>query len=117
MSQLSRRIQEREGALGAHRRLMSAAASELLAGTRRRAGSMGVLCAAFCGGLVLGWVDGGRGLSDREPNAAPSSVESSRSAFSRATAMIRRFAREVVWPGMLNALRVELNYILGRNGS
>lgn len=109
MSRLSRRIRDREAAIGAHRRTMAAAVGELRAGMRRRLGRPSTLCAAFGGGLALGWVSGGRG-SRAAPTAAPAHAASA-----HATPMATRLMREVLWPLGVGALRVQLNRFLAND--
>lgn len=109
MSRLSRRIREREVAIGVDRRNIAAAVTELRVGVRRRLSSPSTLCAVFGGGLVLGWISGGR-----EPSRAVPAAESSQAAppRSRAASMTTRLAREVLWPIGVGALRVQLKQFL-----
>lgn len=109
MSRLSRRIREREAAIGADRRKMAAAVTGLRSGMRRRMSRPSTLCAAFGGGLVLGWVrGGGRAPSRTAPSAGLSQATSS----SRGVPMATRLAREVLWPLGVGALRAQLSRLL-----
>lgn len=107
MSQLSRRIREREAAIEADRYDIAAAITGLRTGVRRRISSPGALYAAFGGGLVLGWVSGG-GRSSSRGRAAPSSDSSA----PRTESITARLAREVLWPVGIGALQLQLRQLL-----
>ncbi|WP_156777012.1 hypothetical protein [Nitrococcus mobilis] len=98
MRRLSRRIRECEAAIGVDRRNLATAVSALRAGVRRRAGSPRALGVAFGGGLVLGLFEGGR--------------VSAHANFPSSASMVKRFAREALWPLGMSALRVQLRRVL-----
>ncbi|MCO6439806.1 MAG: hypothetical protein J5I81_01705 [Nitrococcus mobilis] len=103
MRRLSRKIREREAAIEVDRRHLATAVAALRAGTRRRAGSPSALGVAFGGGLALGLLKGGRATAYADsPNGA---------------ALARRFAREVLWPLGMSALRVQLGRRLLDDGA
>ena len=104
MGRLSRRIREREAAIDADRRNIATAVALLRIGARRRAASPSALGAAFGGGLLAGWLTGGRASSRaRRAPARESPHRKSR---------IGRFAREVLWPLGVSVLRVQLGRLL-----
>ncbi len=102
MRRLSRKIREHEAAIGADCRHLATAVTALRAGIRRNAGSLRALGAAFGGGLVLGLLKGGR---------ASARVDSPSGAV-----LGERFAREVLWPLGMRALRVQLDRRLRDDG-
>lgn len=98
MRSLRRAIREREAAIGADRRLVAAAVSELRAGLRRRAAKPTVLCAFFGGGVMMGY------FSVKGRNYTGPAV------------MVSRLTRDVVWPVVMGMLRVRLGNLLFPGG-